>query len=106
MNREEKHILSSFSRRGFIGATGAGLLSALTGREPLLAEPAKKIAPKADTLILLWMAGGMAATETFDPKRYTPYAPGTKAADVLSTFKSIDTVVDNIKIQPGAGADR
>jgi hypothetical protein len=101
MNREEKQILSSLSRRGFMGATGAGVLSALAGGEALRAEPAKKIAPKADTLIVLWMAGGMAATETFDPKRYTPYAPGGKSADVLSTFKPIDTVVDNIKISEG-----
>ena len=30
----------------------------------------------ADTMILLWMAGGMAQTETFDPKAYTPYETG------------------------------
>jgi hypothetical protein len=101
MNREEKQILSSLSRRGFIGATGAGVLSALAGREPLRAEPSAKITAKADTVIVLWMAGGMAATETFDPKRYTPYVSGGKSADVLSTFKPIDTVVDNIKISEG-----
>jgi hypothetical protein len=101
MNREEKQILSSLSRRGFIGASGAGVLSALAGREPLRAEPSTKITPKADTVIVLWMAGGMAATETFDPKRYTPYERGGKSADVLSTFKPIDTVVDNIKISEG-----
>ena len=27
-------------------------------------------------MILLWMAGGMAQTETWDPKRYTPYRAG------------------------------
>jgi len=101
MNREEKQILTSLSRRAFIGTTGAGLLSALAGSEPLRAEPAAKIPPKADTVIVLWMAGGMAATETFDPKRYTAYEPGGKSADVLSTFKPIDTVVDNIKISEG-----
>ena len=101
MNAEEKRILSSLSRRAFVGATGAGILSALGGGEPLRADPAGKIAPKADTLIVLWMAGGMAATETFDPKRYTPYAPGTKSAEVLSTFKPIDTAVDDIKISEG-----
>ena len=101
MNREEKQILSSLSRRGFMGTTGAAVLSALAGREPLRAEPVTKIPAKADTVIILWMAGGMAATETFDPKRYTPYHPGGKSADVLSTFKPIDTVVDNIKISEG-----
>ena len=101
MNNEEKKILAAVSRRSFVGATGAGVLAALAGREPLRAEPAKKIAAKADTVIVLWMAGGMAATETFDPKRYTPYEPGGKSAEVLSTFRPIDTVVDNIKISEG-----
>ena len=29
-------------------------------------------------MIVLWMAGGMAQTETFDPKRYTPFEPGVR----------------------------
>ena len=47
------------------------------------------------------MAGGMASTETFDPKRYTAFAPGLKPDQVLSTFPQIDTVVDNIKLTAG-----
>ena len=43
----------------------------------------------------------MAHTETFDPKRYTPYEPGLEAERVLSTFPAIDTAVDNIKISQG-----
>src|SRR5258708_1157590 len=73
-----------------------------------LAGPAKQLWPqaprpqaKADTVILLWMAGGMAQTETFDPKRYTPYEPGLESNRVLSTFRPIDTKVDNIKISEG-----
>ena len=31
----------------------------------------------ADTWILLWTGGGMAAPETFDPKRHTPFHIGT-----------------------------
>jgi hypothetical protein len=73
----------------------------VTGSAPrLLASPAKPV-PRADTLILLWMAGGMAQTETFDPKRYTPYEPGLDPNRVLSTFRPIDTAVDNIKISEG-----
>ena len=55
----------------------------------------------ADAVIVLWMAGGMASTETFDPKRYTPFAPGVPITDVLSTFPSIDTKVDHIKFTQG-----
>ncbi|MFQ5734229.1 MAG: DUF1501 domain-containing protein [Planctomycetaceae bacterium] len=57
----------------------------------------KKLAPKADTCILLWMAGGMAHTETFDPKRHTPFRKGVKATEIVSTFPSIRTAVDGIR---------
>ena len=77
------------NRREFLGT--AALAAA--------AEP--KLAAKADTLILLWMAGGMAQTETFDPKSYTPFEPGLDPKRVLSTFKPIDTAVDNIKFSEG-----
>ena len=43
----------------------------------------------------------MAQTETFDPKRYTPFAPGVRTERVLSTFPAIDTAVDNIKFSQG-----
>ena len=43
----------------------------------------------------------MAQTETWDPKRYTPFEPGVRTEKVLSTFPSIDTAVDNIKISEG-----
>ncbi|MGH9611926.1 MAG: DUF1501 domain-containing protein [Bryobacteraceae bacterium] len=102
MNREEKRILSAVSRRQFLGASGAAVLASLAGvgARPLFADTTKPKAT-ADTLILLWMAGGMAQTETWDPKRYSPYRVGLKSADVLSTFKPIDTAVDNIKISEG-----
>ena len=67
----------------------------------LAAAAPRKIEPKADTLILLWMAGGMAQTETFDPKRYTPFQPGLDPKLVLSTFPSIPTSVDNIRFAQG-----
>jgi hypothetical protein len=56
---------------------------------------------KADTLIVLWMAGGMAHTETFDPKRYVPFTPGMRADQVLSTFPAIPTAIDGVEISSG-----
>jgi Protein of unknown function (DUF1501) len=74
-------------------------LAALTGVEPQLLRAATAAPPAtADAVIVLWMAGGMAQTETWDPKRYTPFAPGVRTERVLSTFPAIDTSVDNIKI--------
>lgn len=87
-------------RRDFLHIPAAAALAALAGSAPKRLA-ASKIEPTADTLIVLWMAGGMAQTETFDPKRYTPYETGLESNRVLSTFPSIDTAVDNIKISQG-----
>ena len=92
------------SRRDFLRTCSAATLSALAGGAPQALWPQQssaKIAPRADALILLWMAGGMAQTETLDPKRYVPYEPGIESKSVLSTFPSIDTAVDNIKLSQG-----
>ena len=91
------------NRRDFIKTASTATLSALAAGFPraLRAEPEPKITPTADTVIVLWMAGGMASTETFDPKRYTEFAPGLKPDQVLSTFPAIDTVVDDIKLTAG-----
>src|SRR5688572_17149022 len=99
---EERRIYQQLSRRGFMGATAAATLAALVGREPQLLRAAQAPAKAtADAVIVLWMAGGMASTETFDPKRYTPFAPGVPIKDVLSTFPTIDTAVDHIKFTQG-----
>lgn len=97
-----KEILA---RRQFLKQTSMATAAALaTGASVIRADetPAvKTIAPTADTCILLWMAGGMAAPDTFDPKHYEPFSKGLKAEKIISTFPAIDTVVDNIKITKG-----
>ncbi|WP_343226956.1 DUF1501 domain-containing protein [Luteolibacter arcticus] len=55
----------------------------------------------ADCCILLWMAGGMAAPETFDPKGYRPFEKGLPIDKILSTFPAIDTTLDGVKIGQG-----
>ncbi len=97
------------SRRNFLKSASVATLSALAAGEPRLwAGETKPEQPKAtaDTLILLWMAGGMAAPETFDPKRYQPFEVGLPVEKVMSTFPAIDTAVDNIKICARAGEHR
>ena len=93
-----------FSRRDFLKGASAATLAALAANAPrtlLAAEPAEKIKATADRVIVLWMAGGMAHTETFDPKRYTAFTPGMNPNDVLSTFPSIPTNVDGVKFSAG-----
>ncbi|MBS0264944.1 MAG: DUF1501 domain-containing protein [Planctomycetes bacterium] len=95
------------NRRRFLKLTAAGTLASLAGPFGLptartaLAAPKSPAASTADTLIILWMAGGMAHTETFDPKRHAPFSAGMKADEVLCTFPAIDTAVDHIKISEG-----
>ncbi len=55
----------------------------------------------ADSVILIWMAGGMAHTETFDPKRYAPFEKGMQTDSLLSTFPSHETVLDGINFSEG-----
>ena len=100
LTAEEQRIYARVSRRGFMGATAGATLAALAGREPQL-RAASQPAASADAVIVLWMAGGMAQTETFDPKRYTPFEPGVRVDRVLSTFPTIDTAVDHIKFTQG-----
>ncbi len=91
------------SRRDFLKTASAATLSALASGAPrlLAAAEEEKIAPTADTVIVLWMAGGMAHTETFDPKRYAPFVKGMDPKGVLSTFPSIPTAVDGVRFSEG-----
>src|SRR5262245_21466740 len=92
------------TRRDFLRAMAAAGTAALMAAEPRLLlgdEAIQQPRPRADACILLWMAGGMAAPETFDPKRYLPFEVGLPAEKILCTFPAIDTVADNIKISQG-----
>ena len=61
--------MTAHTRRDFLKTASAATLGALAARSPrLFAEPLEKIAPRADCIIVLWMAGGMASTETLDRK--------------------------------------
>ncbi len=96
---------TNWKRRDFLKTAGAATLGALAAgyARPIFAAGAadEKIKPTADTVIVLWMAGGMAHTETFDPKHYAPFTKGMAASDMLSTFPQIDTAVDHIKFSQG-----
>src|SRR4051794_29501971 len=94
---------ANFTRRDFLKTASAATLSALASGFPrqILANDASPHKGTADTVIVLWMAGGMAATETFDPKKYTAFERGLKPDQVLSTFPAIDTSVDRIKLTEG-----
>jgi hypothetical protein len=92
------------TRRDFLRGMTAAALTTLAAGAPRPLQAADKVEhpkPTADTCILLWMAGGMAAPETFDPKRYTAFEVGVPSEKILCTFPAIDTVLDHVKITQG-----
>lgn len=105
--RQEARVKAAATRREFLQAMTAAGAAALMAGEPRLlradavGEKIEHPVAKADSCILLWMGGGMAAPETFDPKRYQPFEVGLPVEKVMSTFPAIDTAVDNIKICQG-----
>ncbi|MBC6999433.1 DUF1501 domain-containing protein [Cytophaga sp. FL35] len=95
------------TRREFIKKMSAASLAASATSIPLTSflsscsKGPSSMPSTADTVILLWMAGGMAHTETFDPKAYVPYEKGVESKRVLSTFPKIPTVVDGLHFSKG-----
>lgn len=101
-------IRKDWSRRRFLGSSSAAVMAAMAAGAPMTALMSgcggKQATSSTDTVILLWMAGGMAHTETFDPKRYTPFEKGMEADRVLSTFPSVPTALDGIRFSEGLSA--
>jgi len=98
----------NWNRRDFLKNASAATLAALAAGAPVASLlPGCKTRGKAgqgataDSVILLWMAGGMAHTETFDPKRYTPFEKGLEANRVLSTFPALPTKLDGVNFSEG-----
>jgi hypothetical protein len=109
MPQGEREKPKDWNRRAFLRAGGAATLAALAAGSPrpARADDAEALdhpVATADACILLWMAGGMAAPETFDPKRYEPFEVGLPAERILSTFPAIDTAVDGVRICQGLEA--
>ncbi len=64
-------------------------------------QPVPKLAPSADAIIHIWLPGGVAQTDTWDPKKYTPYRAGMKGSELLGTCESIPTSADGIFLGKG-----
>lgn len=92
-------------RREFLKhlATAASATLAMGAPKRLFADQDTVIHPaaKADAIIVLWMGGGMGAPDTFDPKHYEPFEVGKPVAQVISTFPSIPTAVEGLRISQG-----
>lgn len=102
-----------FNRRHFLKASlataSAASLSRLSERpasaqasaQAEAVEMASKLAPKAEAMVVIYLPGGAAQTDLWDPKRHTPYAAGMKGSDLLGTCPLIPTKADGISFGEG-----
>ncbi|MFN3650666.1 MAG: DUF1501 domain-containing protein [Armatimonadota bacterium] len=79
------------SRRDFLKAGALTAFGLSLADYFHLRSAAAAAAPKADAVILLWMAGGPSHLDSFDPK---PEAP----AEIRGEFSAIPTKVDGIQV--------
>lgn len=91
------HTEHFLTRRDFLARTGAGAAALGLGALQPFANAAaeKKTHPKgkAEHCIMLWLAGGMAHVDTFDPKRLGD--PAKRVAG--SAYPAIDTAIPGVQ---------
>lgn len=95
---------SKFTRRQFLQTGAAAAVGASLSRYAFAdaaREAAAKLIPKADAMIHIWLPGGIAQTDTWDPKKYTPFTPGMKGSELLGTCEAIPTSADGIFLGKG-----
>src|SRR4051812_19780373 len=88
------------NRREFLKAAAVAGVSAAM---PQLAGAVPKLKPSADSMVLIWLPGGIAQTDTWDFKKHTPYEVGMKGDQLLGTCPALATNVDGITF--GAGLE-
>jgi len=97
-------IISPLDRRGFIRVAGVAGLSWLTPVGHLLAEQAERNRQPAQSIILLWMAGGPSQLETFDPHPGTMIAGGTRAIATAARGVQLAAGLDRLAAELGSVA--
>lgn len=92
-----------FIRRSVVGAGALALPGSLRSvhAQEGVGKVAAPLVPKADSVIFIWLPGGIAQTDTWDPKRYTPFERGMKGSELLGTCESIPTSVDGLRFGEG-----
>src|SRR3954467_7376894 len=88
----------SFLQSGLAATAGLGIAG--------WPHPAAAAAPQltkgtADAVIYIWLPGGVAQTDTWDPKGYTPFRAGRKGAELRGTGKPIPTAADGVFLGEG-----
>ncbi|HYD02355.1 MAG TPA: DUF1501 domain-containing protein [Phycisphaerales bacterium] len=102
----------AMDRRDFV-KTGAALAAAglaarlapgRTAERGSLEPDPDAPAPTADACIYIYLPGGVAQTDTWDPKRHTPYRQGMLGSELLGTCPVIESAADGVRL--GAGLEK
>ncbi|MEW6303201.1 MAG: DUF1501 domain-containing protein [Verrucomicrobiota bacterium] len=91
-----------FLQAGALAAASAGLSHielASAAEEPVMRW--QKLPARADSVIFIWLPGGISQTETWDLKKFTPYRQGMKGNELLGTCEGIPTTADGIQFGTG-----
>ena len=89
------------NRRDFLRSS---LAAAVTAGTPGVASAFRTSAPRcatADAMILVWLPGGIAQQDAWDPKHHTPFRSGMRGRDLLGTCPLIPTSAKGVSF--GAG---
>ena len=94
------------NRRRFIGTT-ASVVASTVGR-PFAADIESSnetvrpsFVPTADSMILIWLPGGIAHADMWDPKPHTPFVAGMKGDELRSTCGPIPTTANGVLLGKG-----
>jgi len=103
---DNKSNRREFLKSTLAGAAGLSIAPASVARalatgaqDDLVVHPRAR----ADSCIWIWLPGGVAQTDVWDPKSFSPYRQGMKGSEVLGTCESIPTAADGIRL--GAGLE-
>lgn len=92
----------SLDRRDFIktGALAAGA-TVLGTSKYAKAYSEGDLQARADSIICIWLPGGVDQVDCWDPKKHTPFERGMKGSEMLSTAPKIPTAADGIYLGEG-----
>ncbi|HJT36051.1 MAG TPA: DUF1501 domain-containing protein, partial [Pirellulales bacterium] len=94
--------MTQLDRRDFLKASLAAAVAGSAGAATPKPSPGRRAA--ADAVIFVWLPGGVAQADTWDPKEFTPFTTRMKGSELLGTCPSIATSVDGLRI--GAGLEQ
>jgi len=95
MNRRQ------FIQTGAAAAAGVALRSTVGAEER---KPPPLVPARADSIIYIWLPGGIAQTDTWDPKVHTPFRAGMKGSELLGTCRAVPTRADGVLLGEGLEA--